>query len=696
MAVLQKIRGWGVILLIMIALPLLLFVIDPSQVLDALNILSAKNDVGNINGKPISYMDFEQEVERFSMISEVITGSTTRDEQQQEEIRNAAWQSFVDKYLFMKNARDAGIHVGDKELQDLLTGDMISPIISGNAAFADETGNFSKEALLMFVRSIPQDGSGRLREYWNYLQKTVYTQQMYSKYNALFTQSNIQNPLMQKRSIEENNNTSNVDFVVVPHTYLPDSTIQVSNAEIKKYYDDHKEMFRQNASRDIEYVVFEVKPSESDIMAANEAMSAVYEEFGSTDNMKSFLARNSERSADTYWYKSGELSTINTDINDFVFGNSSGVSPIYSSNNVFYAVRVVDVKQIPDSAYVKHILLQGATADARADSLLGVLAKGENFSNLAAAYSVDTQSAADGELGNIGWMTQTYMIPGFESVLTAQTGKPFVLKTQYGTHVVQVSKKTAPIEKKQVAILQKTAVASGETFNSFYAQANRFATLASGSYENYRNAVDSMAVYSHPMNNVLESTSSYGAIDQAKEVTRWVFDNKEGKVSNIITVNQNFFFIVALKDIHKEGIAELREVQEPIRQQLYAEKYSVRKAEEVAEKIKGINDLQTIADTLNATISTGVDVRFASMGSQGLDPKFIGAASVAPEGKICGPIAGTIGTYVLKVNSRDTGAFYTEDDARYTAMQMNSYASQMILPVMMQEAEVKDNRARFY
>ena len=464
----------------MIALPLLLFVIDPSQVLDALNILSAKNDVGNINGKSISYMDFEQEVERFSTISEVITGSTTRDEQQQEEIRNAAWQSFVDKYLFMKNARDAGIHVGDKELQDLLTGDMISPIISGNAAFADETGNFSKEALLMFVRSISQDGTGRLREYWNYLQKTVYTQQMYSKYNALFTQSNIQNPLMQKRSIEENNNTSNVDFVVVPHTYLPDSTIQVSNAEIKKYYDDNKEKFRQNASRDIEYVVFEVKPSESDIMAANEAMSAVYEEFSSTDNLKSFLARNSERSADTYWYKSGELSTINTDINDFVFGNSSGVSPIYSSNNVFYAVRVVEVKQIPDSAYVKHILLQGATADAQADSLLGVLAKGENFSNLAAVYSVDTQSAADGELGNIGWMTQTYMIPGFESVLTAQTGKPFVLKTQYGTHVVQVSRKTAPIEKKQVAILQKTAVASGETFNSFYAQANRFATLASG------------------------------------------------------------------------------------------------------------------------------------------------------------------------------------------------------------------------
>lgn len=696
MAVLQKIRGWGIVLSILIALPLLLFVIDPSQVLDALNILSDKNNVGNINGKSISYSDFQQDVERFSAISEVMTGTTTHDEQQQEQIRNAAWQSLVDKYLFVKNAREAGIHVGDKELQDLLSGDMISPVISGNPAFADENGNFSKDALLQLVKNVSQDATGRLKSYWNYLQNTVFTQQVYTKYNSLFSQSNVQTPLMQKRAIAENNITTNVDFVVVPHTYMPDSTIKVSDAEIRKYYDAHKEMFKQNASRDIEYVVFEVKPSDADIAAANEAMTAVYDEFGTTENMKSFLARNSEKSLDNYWYKAGELATVNADVDKFVSGNAAGVSPIYTANNIFYAAKILDTKQIPDSAYVKHILLRGATADARADSLLGVLAKGENFSNLAAAYSVDAQSAADGERGNIGWMTQTYMIPGFESVLTAQIGKPFILKTQYGTHIVEVARKTAPVEKKQVAILQKTAVASGETFNSYYAQANKFATLASGGFEHYKNAVDTLGVYSHPMNNVLESTSSYGAINQAKEVTRWVFDNKVGKVSNILTVNQNYFFIVALKGIHKEGIADVQEVQEPIRQQLYAEKYSESKAAEVAAKIKGLNDLQTIADTLRATVSTGVDVRFASMAGQGMDPKFIGAASVAPEGQICGPVAGSIGTYVFKVNSRETGAFYTEDDAKNTAMQMNDYASRMILPVMMQAADVKDHRARFY
>ena len=54
-------------------------------------------------------------------------------------------------------------------------------------------------------------------------------------------------------------------------------------------------------------------------------------------------------------------------------------------------------------------------------SLVNVLSKkGANFSNLASIYSEDKGSAADGELGSIGWMTQTYMIPGMESVIEAR------------------------------------------------------------------------------------------------------------------------------------------------------------------------------------------------------------------------------------------------------------------------------------
>ncbi len=694
MAILQKTREKaGMAVSIIIALALLSFIIDPQTLETAFNAMSSRNDVGVINGKTISYLDFQQDVDKFTTINEMVTGSSAQSEQQQEQVRNAAWQSLLDRYLFVKNAKAAGIRVGEEEMKDLLAGDMISPVVSQNPAFMDENGNFSKDALQNLINNISQDQTGRLKEYWNYIQNTVYTQQFYAKYGSLFTSSNFQNPLMLRRAIAENNNTTNVDFVMVPN-YGMDTTVKVSGDEIRKYYESHKNMFKQNASRDMEYVVFEVKPSEADINATNEAMGKVYDEFSTTDNMKSFLARNSEKSLNEYWYKAGELSTVNSGISEFVDANAQGTSPIVSDNNVFYAARIMATAQIPDSVYVRHILLQGAT-ETKADSLLNVLVKGENFSNVAASYSADTRSAADGEQGNVGWMTQTYMIPGFESVLTAQVGKPYIVKTQYGTHIVEVAKRTAPVAKKQVAILEKTALASGETFNSYYAQASKFSKIAAGKYNNYKAAVDSMGLYSHPM-KVTEATSSYGSISQAKEVTRWVFDNKVGKVSEIITVNNNYLFVATVTGIHKEGIAKIDEVKEAIRQQLYAQKASEKAAADIAQKIQGISDLQAIADTLHSSVSTGVDVRFASLAGQGLDPKFIGAASVAPEGKICGPVAGTIGTYIFKVNSRDTGSFYTEDDARNAATQMNNYTTQMILPVMMMESDVRDHRARFY
>lgn len=694
MAILQKTREKaGMAVSIIIALALLSFIIDPQTLETAFNAMSSRNDVGVINGKTISYLDFQQDVDKFTTINEMVTGSSAQSEQQQEQVRNAAWQSLLDRYLFVKNAKAAGIRVGEEEMKNLLAGDMISPVVSQNPAFMDENGNFSKDALQNLINNISQDQTGRLKEYWNYIQNTVYTQQFYAKYGSLFTNSNFQNPLMLRRAIAENNNTTNVDFVMVPN-YGMDTTVKVSGDEIRKYYESHKNMFKQNASRDMEYVVFEVKPSEADINATNEAMGKVYDEFSTTDNMKSFLARNSEKSLNEYWYKAGELSTVNSGISEFVDANAQGTSPIVSDNNVFYAARIMATAQIPDSVYVRHILLQGAT-ETKADSLLNVLVKGENFSNVAASYSADTRSAADGEQGNVGWMTQTYMIPGFESVLTAQVGKPYIVKTQYGTHIVEVAKRTAPVAKKQVAILEKTALASGETFNSYYAQASKFSKIAAGKYNNYKAAVDSMGLYSHPM-KVTEATSSYGSISQAKEVTRWVFDNKVGKVSEIITVNNNYLFVATVTGIHKEGIAKIDEVKEAIRQQLYAQKASEKAAADIAQKIQGISDLQAIADTLHSSVSTGVDVRFASLAGQGLDPKFIGAASVAPEGKICGPVAGTIGTYIFKVNSRDTGSFYTEDDARNAATQMNNYTTQMILPVMMMESDVRDHRARFY
>lgn len=699
MAVLEKIRvKFGVLISVIIALALLSFIIDPTTLTSALQSMSSKYDVGSIAGKSISYSDFQEDVERLTAINELVTGSSVRGEQQQEQIRNSAWQALIDKYLFVKNAKAAGFAVGDAEMVSLTTGSNPSPLIAQNYSFLDENGNFNGQAVVDFVKNIDSDATGSLRNYWNYLQNSVYTQQFYSKYGSAFGFSSFENPLMVRKAIEENNVSSSVNFVMVPVGFQNDSSVVVSSDDIKKYYNSHKDFFKQKASRDIEYVVFEVVPSDADIVAANDAVSAVYDEFATTTNAKAFLLKNSDAPLSEYWYKAGELNTTSAQINDFVFGDSKEtVSPVIREGNTFYAARVLDTRMISDSVYVKHILLTDADAANVADSLVNVLkGKGTSFSNLAAQYSADQSSAADGELGNIGWMTQTYMIPGFESVITADANTPFVLKTQYGTHVVVVSQKTKPVLKKQVAILEKETLASKETYNDFYAKANKFATLAAGSIDNYNAAVDSMGVYSHTFNTVLESTSSYGAVDNAKEITRWVFEAKKGKVSNIITVNNNFFFVAAVKDVHKEGYATVKEAAASIQPVLYMEKAGEKLQKDVEAKISGLTSLDAIAEALGTTVSTESNVTFSSLTSQALDPAFVGAVAAAPQGKICGPVLGTVGVYVFEVTGRDTGAFYTEDDAKNLRTQKTQYNSQMLTAVMANDADVKDNRARFF
>ena len=695
MAVLEKIRvKFGLVISIIIALALLSFIIDPSTLESALHSMSSKYDVGSIAGKAVSYTDYLEDVERFTQINEIITGTSVQNEQTQQQIRDAAWQELVDKYLFTKNAKAAGITVGKAELVDLTTGANPSPLIASNGAFLDENGNFSADRVREFVAQIPSDESGRLQLYWNYLQNTLETQQYYAKYGAIFNASTFQNALEKKQAIAQNNTTANVDYVYVTYPFGQDSTVKVTPAEIKKYYKEHPDFFEQQASRDIEYVVFEVNPSAEDISATNDQFAEAYAKFADADNVKTFLLKNSDRQLSNYWYKAGELNSINKEVNDFVFEGKGSVSPIIADGETFYAVRVMDTKPVSDSAYVKHILLQGTNAGKTADSLANVVRKGANFSSLAAEFSVDQNSAADGELGNIGWMTQTYMIPGFESVITAPVNQPMVIKTQYGTHVVVVSKKTAPVTKKQVAILEKTAVASKETTNAIYAQANKFATIANKTAAGYAAAVDTMKVYSHKM-NITEATSTYGSIDNAKEVTRWAFDNKVGKASNIITVNNKYFFIAELNGIHKEGLRPLNEVSSSIESTLFSKKIAEVKKAEIAEKIAGCADIQAVAEKLDATVTSESALSLAPMGGR-VDPALAGAVAVAEEGKLSGPVAGSFGTYVFVVNSKEVGSFYTEDDAAMFAQRKAQYNAQGIVPTMSAKGVVKDNRARFF
>ena len=695
MAALETIRTkFGIGASLIIAFGLLLFLVNPSDIIQTVQSASTKYDVGKIGGKRISYTDFDAQVKQFSEIREMLTGQSASSEQAQRQTRDMAWNNLVDQYLVIPTIEKAGIRVGQQEQVSLFVGDEVSPVLASMGIFNDENGNFSSAAVREFMENTSADESGRGVLLRNYLQNAVRSNRINEKYASLFTAGSYVNSLEQQRAIAENNTTASVQFVMAPNTYYPeDSTIVVSSADIKKFYDAHKDNFRQKATRDIEYAVFEVKPSEADIAAQNEEFIKLYDEFAAAENVRAFLQRNSDRQWSDAWYKGGDLRTVNRDVDAFVSANNSGVSPIYKSGETFFAARIMEQGNVPDSVYVRHIMLQGADARHTADSLLGVVNK-TNFAALATLYSADKGNAADGEQGNLGWMTQNAMIPGFESVLTAQLNKPYVITTQFGTHVVEVTKATKPVAKKKVAVFEKATLPSKETYSQVYNKANQLAVRAAGKLAGYKAACDSTGTYSRAL-TINEGTDSYGAISHAKEVTRWAFDNKPGKASGIITVDNNYFFVVAVKDAHKEGFASVNEVSDNIRTQLYREKYSVKRCEDVAAQIAGLTSIDAVAEKLGSTVSTLSDVTFSTNSAPSTEPAFVGAVAAAKEGVISGPVAGVMGTYVFQVNGRETGSYYTEDDAKAAQSRIDSYHMQMLLPLM-SDKEVTDNRARFY
>lgn len=601
MAVLETIRvKFGVVITALIAIALLSFIIDPTTLQNVASSMSSKYDVGEIDGKSVSYVDFQKDVEKTKGVLELL-GFQANSEQAQSYVRDEAWKELFDSYYFIPNAESAGIYVGNQEALDLISGDNISPVIA--QVFSDENG-FNKEAFLNFVNYCREDQSGRYKELLNYLCNTAISQQYYSKYFSLFSESNITNELGLENEITDNNNSVNAEFVMVPFGFAQDTTVVVSDSEIKEWYKVHKKMdaykslFKQKASRDIEYVVYDILPSAEDVAAANEDIAALAEDFASTDNVKSFLLANYCQFDEKY-YKEGELKTVAPEVDEFVFNNNGqSVSPVLSHDNTFYLVRILDTK------------------------------------------------------------------------------------TESG------------VVKKQVAILEKEAIASKTTVNGIYAKAKSFASQAADGYKDFRAAVDSQAVYAHSA-NLVEGASRIGSIDNAKEVTRWAFDAKKGKVSEIFDINKDYFVVAVLTGINKEGYKDIKEVSPVIKDILYREKLADHKAAEVAEKIAGLDNMAAVAEALGTTVSTKDGITFSSLTSQGLDPAFIGAVTSAEQGKISAPVKGSYGIYVFNVTSKETGAFYTEDDANSKTAQMNQYMAQMLLGVM-NESVVTDNRARFY
>lgn len=687
MAVLEKIRvKLGILITVLIAVALLSFIIDPQTLSSTAQRFSSDNKVGVLDGKSISYSDFYREVDYFTRLTEMM-GQGSNSEESQKAIRNAAWQSLLDKHVFQPMIGDAGIVVSDAEMLDLTQGANISPVVANQRMFQDASGAFSREALASFVQAIPTDPSGQYEMYWHSVENSVYTDQLYNKYTSLIDASNLFNKVEKRRMMVENNVVSSVDFVLSPIGFERDSTITVSQKEIKEYYNARKELFTRPATRNIEYVLYEVVPSQEDIETQTETFNTLYAEFSTTDNLKNFITLNSDRKWDTYYYSEEQLDS-EPHFKEVAFGRKAPVvSEISSGDNRLAAARLVDTKVLADSAEVWYAAFP-LENEAEADEFLAKARKMREPSE---------------EFEQIGWITQEVLsypgMEGFEKALDPATGRAYKIKSNNaGAYfVVYVTERTKAQKKAQLATFVKNIIPSEETYRDFQMKATDLADRSDGEYEKFARIVREEQLPVIPVNGLLQTMERIGVVENARSVVHWAFDRKtkSGKVSDVITVDNKYHFVAAVTAVYKEGTIPLSDIEQDIIYTLTAEKQLDKMASAIGEQIEGCTTMEQVAEVLGTTVSHQDGITFGTTLRQ-LDPKFIGAVTSAQPGVISRPVTGDIGVYVFRVNDRQTGTFYTEGDVQRAQARKSAYQTQLLQQVMSETVEIKDNRARFF
>lgn len=684
MAVLEKIRvKFGILITVLVALALLSFILDPTTLRNFAQMASNDNKVGEMAGKNISYKSFYEEFDRFSKLAEM-SGQSVNDENAQQALRNTAWQEIFDQNIFLPAAEKAGVYVSDKEMYELTQGTNISPLLLQQGIFNDETGNFNRAALAQFVQSIDQDETGKSAMFWDFLESSIYKAQVYSKYYSLVQASVLQNKVEKARVVKENNTTADVDFVMVPAGFEPDTTIAVSREEIKAYYNDHKAQMKQLANRDIQYVMYEVVPSQEDINETKENFDQLYEEFKTADNLKNFIALNSDAKFDTRYYKESELQAVAPEF-AAIFNAGNATSEVHTTEDSFAAARVADRASMCDSARVFYAVFP-ISEEAKADSLLNIVrAKG-----------------ATEDMVELGWFTQEAANANGLGELTkilSTTEKAIKIKhtTYQAWFVVYAAERTKPVTKVQLATLVKNVLPSESTYRDFLMKATELSDKAQGKAKKFAEIAAEENLPIIPVKNLTEDTRRVGVCDNARELVRWVFDKKtkNGSVSDVIVVDNKYYFVACVDRIRKEGRIELIDVAKDIRTILATQKKVNMLKAETAEKIKGCNTIEEVAEALSTTVSHNAGVSFGSQYQQ-LDGKFVGAVANAAEGKLVGPVAGEVGVYVFSVSNVQNGSFFTDADAETSSLQKASYHANVLENVMSEAAGTKDYRARFF
>jgi len=701
MATLERIRNRaGIGVTIFIGLALGAFVLGDAVQSGSSIMRGNEQVVAEIAGKSVDFKEFQQKIDDLSNIYKLNSGSTSLDQKTTEQIREQTWMGLVRNMTMKEIYEDLGIAVTSNELFDLVQGENPHAIIQ--SLFRDQkTGAINRPALIQFLKFQQTNTSGPEHNYWLFVENQILEERSFTKYNNLLTKGIYTTTEEAKISLEGKNKKVNIEYVGQPYSAISDSTIKVTSAEVEKYYEANKEKYKQEANRDIEYIIFPVVASKGDEDKVIKWINDIKTEFAGVEDPAAYVNVNSDKQFDASFFKKSELPS---NLAEFAFSGKPGdIYGPYKEGNSWNICKIQKFEELPDSVNARHILVRVASqADATAakntaDSLKRILSLGGDFAALARKYSTDEGSAIKG--GELGWFKRGMMVKPFdEAAFFGKVNEYQVVSTQFGFHIIQVTKRGNTSTNVQLATIVRNIEPSSQTYQQTYSLASKFAA-ENRDLKAFRASVTAQGLNKR-LANVLEADKEISGLENSRLLVRAAFKTETGKPvlsseGTPIFELGNQFVVAMLTSIQEKGYSSVSTNKPTIELALRKEK----KAAQLKEKMAGKTELASLASSLGTTVGQAQDINFESYSIPGLgiEPAIAGAASALENGAVSKPIEGSNGVYVVKAIAVNKGLETDIANEKYqTTMALGYRVSVQAFEALKEDAGIVDKRAKFY
>ncbi len=685
MSVLENLRKRSGLLVGIVGLALLAFVLTGLFQRDSSLFGGSDNVVGEIAGKAIDIKDFKPKVDEAIENQKRNSNKASLDQNEIDGIVQQVWNQTINEEVLNKEYAKLGIAVSDEELFDLMVEHPHSALIrnlsdpqTGKVApmFADDkTGEVSPAKIRQFTQSMTDDQEKQWAQLENYIRqiRTV------EKYNNLIKKGLYVTKAVAKSNFIAQNASSDIKYVVKNYNAIVDSTVKPTDSELSDYYKAHQNEFKQETSRKIEYVSFNITASQEDIDETKKEMKDIAEQFKSKKTSEDSLfvvSQSASRNYDVTYHTKG---TLSPEIDTTMFKAEVGtvVGP-YSENGSFLISKLVAIKTSADSAKVRHILISykgaGASPDVvrskeqakkEADSLLVVLKKERNkFGEFVDKYSDDggkkmPPNKKEGEEypgkgGDYGWLNANsgFVEPFKNAGLDGKKGDLVIVESQFGYHIIEVLDAKGSQKKVQVATIDRKIEPSTKTTQNLFVQASEFAGKNT-TEELFQSAVTAEKLNKRIADNIKENDRNIPGIDSPRELIRWIYENKKGTVSEPKEFGDKFI-VAVITEVKEKGIAPQEQVKEELTAKVIKQKKGVQLSTEFETALAGNATIDAVAAKLNLPLQQAQGVNFSTNALPGSsnEPVVIGLVTVQKAQTMSKPIVGKEGVFVTYVTAK--------------------------------------------